>query len=172
MSYLRWVNEVGAKHYWIDLQLIRYVKPLLVLLISFGIADLAIKIFTHQNDFAFAARIAMSVMLLFTSFGHFAFSRGMAMMLPASIPFRLTLVYTTGIIEIVAAIGLQIASLRNPTGILLSIFFILVLPANIYAAAKQIDYQTAKRDGKGFTYLWFRIPLQILFIIWTWISVR
>jgi uncharacterized membrane protein len=148
------------------------VKPLLVLLISFGFAILSIKIFSRHNDFTFAARIAMSVMLLFTSIGHFAFSRGMAMMLPESIPFRLALVYITGIIEIVAAIGLQIPNFKNLTGILLIIFFILVLPANIYAAVKHIDYQTGKDDGNRINYLWFRIPLQILFIIWTWMCIR
>ena len=148
------------------------MKPLFVLLVSFGIAMVATKIFTHHIDFASAARIAMSVMLLFTASGHFAFPRGMMIMLPAFIPFRLGLVYITGIIEVMAAIGLQIESLRNPTAILLIIFFILVLPANIYAAAKNINYQTGKEDGKGFNYLWFRIPLQILFIIWTWMSTQ
>ena len=32
------------------------MKPLFVLLISFGFAILVIKIFTHHNDFALAAR--------------------------------------------------------------------------------------------------------------------
>jgi uncharacterized membrane protein len=148
------------------------MKPLLVLLISFGISILTMKIFMHHNDFAMAARIAMSVMLLFTASGHFAFPGEMMMMIPAFIPFRLMLVYITGIIEIIAAVGLQIERFRNLTAVLLIIFFILVLPANIYAAAKNIDYQKGGNDGKGLHYLWFRIPLQILFIIWTWMSTR
>ena len=148
------------------------MKPLIVLLISFGFAILSIKIFTRHNDFALAARIAMSLMLLFTASGHFAFPRGMTMMMPAFIPFRLALVYITGMIEILADIGLQIESLKNLTAVLLIIFFILVLPANIYAAVKHIDYQKVGNNGKGLYYLWFRIPLQILFIIWTWMSTR
>jgi uncharacterized membrane protein len=147
------------------------MKPLLVLLISFGFTILSMKIFNHHNDLALAASIAMSLMLLFTASGHFAFPRGM-MMIPAFIPFRLVLVYITGIIEIIAAIGLQIESLRNLTAVLLIIFLILVLPANIYAAAKHIDYQKVGDNGKGLYYLWFRIPLQILFIIWTWMSTQ
>ena len=148
------------------------MKPLLVLLISFGLAILAMKIFAHHINYAMAARIAMSFMLLFTAIGHFAFPRGMMMMLPPFIPFRLALVYITGIIEIMAAIGLQITSLRNTTAVVLIIFFILVLPANIYAAAKHIDYQKGGNDGMGLPYLWFRIPLQIFFIIWTWMSMQ
>ena len=147
------------------------MKPLFVLLISFGLAIFAMKLFTRHIDFALAARIAMSFMLLFTAIGHFAFPIGMMMMLPPFIPFRMALVYITGIIEIIAAVGLQITSLRNMTAVLLIIFFILVLPANIYAAAKHIDYQKGGNDGMGLQYLWFRIPLQILFIIWTWMSM-
>ena len=79
------------------------MKPLLVLLISFGLAIFAIKIFTLRVDFVLAARIAMSFMLLFTASGHFAFPRGMMMMIPSFIPFRLALVYITGIIEIIEA---------------------------------------------------------------------
>ncbi len=148
------------------------MKPLFVLLISFGFAILILKMFTHHIDFSLAARIAMSLMLLFTAIGHFAFPRGMMMMLPAFIPFRLAVVYITGIFEIIAAIGLQIERLRGLTSALLIIFFIVVLPANIYAAAKHIDYQKGGNDGQGLYYLWFRIPLQILFIVWTWMSTR
>jgi uncharacterized membrane protein len=148
------------------------MKPLLVLLISFGLAIFAIKIFLQHYDYSYAARVAMSVMLLFTAMAHFAFSKGMTMMLPGFIPFKLIVVYLTGIIEITAAIGLQIAHMRLLTSWLLIVFFILVLPANIYAAAKHIDYQGGKDDSKGLYYLWFRVPLQILFIIWTWISIQ
>jgi uncharacterized membrane protein len=146
------------------------MKPLFVLLISTIVAVFAIKIFFNHYDYAYAARIGMSVMLLFTAIGHFAFPRGMMMMIPAFIPARLILVYITGSIEIIAAIGLQIESVKTPTGILLIIFFILILPANIYAAAKQIDYQTGRDNGYGLNYLWFRVPLQIFFIIWAWMS--
>jgi uncharacterized membrane protein len=148
------------------------MKPLLVLLISFGFSMAAINLFTSHHDVALAARIAISVMLLFTASGHFAFPRGMMIMIPAVVPFRLALVYFTGIFEIIAAIGLQIASIRNLTAVLLIIFFTLVLPANIYAAVKHIDYQRGGNDGQGLRYLWFRIPLQIIFIIWTWMSIR
>jgi uncharacterized membrane protein len=112
----------------------------------------------------------MSAMLLFTAVGHFAFTKGMAMMLPPFIPYKTEIVYLTGIIEIAAAVGLLIPNLREITAWLLIAFFVLILPANIYAAVKQIDYQKATFEGNGLTYLWFRVPLQILFIIWTYLS--
>ncbi|MGH2645000.1 MAG: hypothetical protein ACRDE2_13690, partial [Chitinophagaceae bacterium] len=56
------------------------------------------------------------------------------------------------------------------TGWLLILFFILILPANISAATRHIDYQKPIAEGNGLAYLWFRIPLQILFIVWTYLS--
>jgi uncharacterized membrane protein len=54
------------------------------------------------------------------------------------------------------------------TGWLLILFFILILPANIYAAVRHIDYQKATTEGNGLHYLWFRVPLQLLFIAWAY----
>lgn len=146
------------------------MKPLLVLLVVFVIALFAVKILHGEYEFSLPARIALSVMLVFTSIAHFAFTKGMSMMLPGSIPCKTEIVYLTGIIEIIAAIGLLIPAFRVPTAWFLILFFVLLLPANIYAAIKHIDYQKAAFEGTGLNYLWFRIPLQVLFIGWTYMS--
>jgi len=146
------------------------MKPLIVLLSVFAISLLATKIFQGNYKFALSGRIAISVMLVFTAMAHFVFTKGMAMMLPDFVPYKTAAVYLTGIIEIIAAIGLFIPKFRVITAWLLIAFFILILPANIYAAIKNIDYQKGTFDGAGLTYLWFRIPLQILFIFWTYLS--
>jgi uncharacterized membrane protein len=146
------------------------MKPLIVLIVVFAIAVLAIKRTKQQYDLALAGRIAMAAMLLFTSIGHFAFAKGMAMMIPDFIPYKVPLVYVTGIIEIAAAIGLLIPAVRVLTGWLLILFFILLLPANIQAAIKQLDFQKGTFDGSGLNYLWLRVPLQLLFIAWVYMS--
>jgi uncharacterized membrane protein len=146
------------------------MKPLIVLLTAFTIALFAIKIISHKYDFAFSARIAMSAMLMFTAIGHFIYTKGMAVMMPDFIPFKTEMVYLTGVIEILAAIGLHIPDLRVITAWLLILFFFLILPANIRAAIEHIDYEKGTFDGKGVNYLWFRVPLQILFIVWTYMS--
>ncbi|HZY40171.1 MAG TPA: hypothetical protein VFE53_26140 [Mucilaginibacter sp.] len=146
------------------------MKPLIVLIIAFGVALVTIKIGWRHYDFALAARIAMTVMLLFTSMGHFKFPKGMAMMVPGFVPFKQTLVYLTGLFEIIAAITLQFSNLRVTTGWLLVVFFLLMLPANINAAIKRIDYEKGTYEGKGIKYLWFRVPLQILFIAWVYLG--
>lgn len=147
------------------------MKPLVVLIVVFA-ATLAVdKLINGNLQYAFAGKIAMSAMLLLTSFGHFKFTDGMSNMLPSSIPFRKEIVLVTGIIEIAAAIGLLVPSLQFLTGWLLILFFVLILPANISAALRGIDYQKGTTDGPGLTYLWFRIPLQIVFILWVYYFV-
>lgn len=147
------------------------MKPFFVLLVVFGLSLLAIKIFRGEFDFALSGRIAMAVMLLFTAMGHFMFPKGMSMMIPAFVPFKIKLVYLTGIIEILFALALLWGNYRFLVGCLLIAFLILVLPANIYAAIKNVDYQQADFNGKGLNYLWIRIPLQIIYILWTWFFV-
>lgn len=109
-------------------------------------------------------------MLVFTAIGHFAFTKGMSMMIPKIIPYKETFVHLTGIFEIILAIGLLVPRVKYISGWALIIFLILMLPANIVAALNKVDYQNATLDGNGLTYLWFRIPLQLLFIIWTYMS--
>jgi uncharacterized membrane protein len=117
-----------------------------------------------------SARIGMCAMLIFTAIGHFAFTKGMAMMIPPIIPSKNEIIYLTGLLEILLGIGLLIPKLSVYSGWVLIALFIVLLPANIYSAIKHIDYQKGTFDGNGLNYLWFRIPLQILFIIWTYIS--
>ena len=146
------------------------MKPLIVLLSAFVIAIVTIKIICNNYDFALSGRIAMSAMLVFTAIAHVAFTKGMARMLPGFIPYKTIIVYLTGIIEIAAAIGLLIPGIKVLTAWLLISFFILILPANVYAAIKRFDYQKETTGGNGPAYLWFRIPLQVFFIIWVYLS--
>ncbi len=144
------------------------MKPLIVLLSVFVLSLVATKIFRGNFEYAFPGRMAMAVMLVFTGTAHFIYTNGMTMMLPGVVPYKTLVIYLTGIIEIIAAIGLFIPAYRVMVGWLLIAFFILLLPANIYASLKQVNYQKATLDGPGLTYLWFRVPLQFLFIAWTY----
>lgn len=146
------------------------MKPLIVLISAFAISLFATKVFHGAFEWGLAARVAMSVMLVFTAVAHFAFTKGMAMMLPDFIPFKNGTVFVTGLIELAAAIGLLIPGLRLLTAWLLILFFILILPSNIYAAIKHVDYQKGTFEGKGLTYLWLRIPLQVFYIFWVFFS--
>ncbi len=141
---------------------------LLVLLTAFGIALLALKAITKVWNPWLSGCIAMCVMLCFTAMGHFVYLEGMQMMLPEAVPFKRELIILTGLLEIAGGIGLLFQRYRRWAAILLIIFFVLVLPANIYAALHHIDYQNATTGGKGPGYLWLRVPLQLVLIGWVW----
>ena len=142
----------------------------ITLLTVTAVSLFTIKLTRKAYRFALSARIGMSAMLVLTAIGHFMFTKGMAMMMPAFIPFKTELVYFTGFVEIAAAIGLQLPKLRVLTGWLLILFFILILPVNIYAAIHHVDMATATYNGNGLDNLWYRVPLQLVIIAWIYFS--
>ena len=112
----------------------------------------------------------MASMFVFTAIGHFLFPEGMAAMIPGFIPFKQFTVIFTGVLEIIFAIGLLAHRDQKTIGSIIVVFFILILPANIYAAMEGVNYQTGTLDGPGLSYLWFRVPLQLFFIVWIYFS--
>jgi uncharacterized membrane protein len=83
---------------------------------------------------------------------------------------RMPIIYITGVVELAAAAGILVPRLCRLTGIYLIAFLILVLPANIYAAINRVEMGG---HSMGPPYLFIRIPLQLILIIWTyWFAVR
>lgn len=144
------------------------MKPLFVLLAAFGLILGVTYLLKGQAAYSTAGNGAMAAMLLFTGAAHFAFTQGMTQMLPAWLPFRRGWVYGTGVLEMAAAAGLLWPAARPFTAWALLAFFVAVLPANIHAARLQLDYQRGDTTGPGLRYLWVRVPLQLLFMAWTW----
>ncbi|MEU1216468.1 hypothetical protein ACFYSH_06020 [Streptomyces sp. NPDC005791] len=109
----------------------------------------------------------LAVMLVATATAHFLPSGvtvmpshdDLAAMVPPFVPFPRTMVYVTGVLELLGAAGLVRTTTRSPAGIGLAALFVLMLPANIYAAIEDIPL-----NGDPATPLWFRVPEQLLFI--------
>ncbi len=108
-------------------------------------------------------RAAMSVLLLLTGSSHFFMTDELAAMLPSAVPIRTEIIYATGVLELLAAVGLLVPTTSRLTSWCLIAFFVAVLPANIYAALNRVGV-----GGHGPAYLWFRVPLQLFFIGWIW----
>ncbi|MDT3404350.1 DoxX family protein [Mucilaginibacter terrae] len=144
------------------------MKPFFILLATFAASILLNKIFSDNYRIIFSGTLALCVMLLFTSIAHFIYAKGMAMMLPPFVPFKHAVVYLTGVLEVGFAIAFMFPPYRIYTAWLLIAFLILVLPANIYASVKQVNYSNATYTGNGLSYLWFRMPMQLLLIWWAW----
>jgi uncharacterized membrane protein len=115
------------------------------------------------------ARVGLSLFFIFTSIGHFAKTEEMSEMIPPSIPFRVELVYLTGVFELLGAIGVWIPGLVRLTGLLLILMLVGLLPANIYAAINRVDFGG---HGTGPAYLLMRVPFQLFVIWWTYFSTE
>jgi len=115
------------------------------------------------------ARVGLSLFFVFTGLGHFIRTREMAAMLPLSVPYRIELVYLTGILELLGAVGVWIPSLTRLTGLLLILMLIAILPANIYSAINHVDFGGHEA---GPIYLLVRIPFQLFVIWWTYFATQ
>ena len=115
------------------------------------------------------ARVGLSLFFIFTGLGHFTRTQEMAAMLPLSVPYRIELVYLTGILELLGAIGVWIPRLTRLTGFLLILMLIALLPANIYSAINRVDFGGHKA---GPVYLLVRIPFQLLVIWWAYFATE
>ena len=143
------------------------MKPLIVLLAVFGVSCLASFIAGRPADYYFCGRLAMGVMLIFAATAHFKFNRGIVLMVPKFIPYKKAVVYITGYIEILAAIGLLVKTVREPVAWFVIVFFVLLLPANIYAAQNKVNLEKPDICGNGLNYLWFRFRCNI-FYVWVY----
>ncbi len=142
------------------------MKPIIVLITVFGLTAVITRFTSGQWNLVFSGNLAMCAMLCFTALGHFLFTKGMALMIPPVIPYKTTLVYLTGIAEVALGFALLSPALRPYAGYAIIAFFILIFPANIYAAIKHLDLEKATYTGPGPAYLWFRVPEQLFFIAW------
>jgi len=145
------------------------MKLLSILFSVFIIALLGTKIIQGEWNWIFSGNLGMAVFIIFTGFSHFKFQKGMALMIPDFIPYKMFWVYFTGVLEIAAGIGLMLPQLREITAILLIVFYIAVFIANINSSKKRVNIFKADYTGPGMTYLYKeRISMQIILIAWAW----
>ncbi|HEY9045223.1 MAG TPA: DoxX family protein [Ohtaekwangia sp.] len=142
------------------------MAPLVVLIVSYILFWLTNRYLLNRKlSNSFMGRVALALMLLMTGSAHFFKTDVMVQSMPDGIPYKPELVYFTGILELLAAVGLVIDSTARFTGIALIVFFVCVLPANIAGSLKRVALGGMEN---GPVYLYFRIPLQVFFIGWVY----
>jgi uncharacterized membrane protein len=88
-------------------------------------------------------------------------------MVPRVFPRPRFMVYLTGVLEILGAVGLLVPVSRSFAGLGLVVLLVAMFPANVKAARKGIALR-----GKLPTPLWIRGPMQLLFIGMTlWVAL-
>ena len=111
------------------------------------------------------AKVGLSIFFAFTALGHFIRTDEMSAMLPPWVPYRAPLIYFTGVLELLGAIGVWLPGLRRLTGLCLILMLIGFLLANIYSAIHRVDFGG---HGEGLAYLLVRVPFQLFLIWWTY----
>ena len=109
-----------------------------------------------------ASRYALVWLFLSTAVMHFVRPTPFVRIVPPYFPHALTLVYITGIAEIIGAIGLLVPRSRRLAGGGLIVVLIAVFPANINMALHPEQF----RDIASGAFFWVRLPLQLLYIAW------
>lgn len=115
------------------------------------------------------ARAGVTMFFVVTAMAHFATTEAMAEMVPPSIPYRIELIYVTGVLELLGAIGVWIPRLMRLTGLLLIVMLIALLPANVYSAINRVDYGG---HAAGPAYLLARVPFQLFVMWWTYFATE
>ncbi|WLR60425.1 DoxX family protein [Guptibacillus hwajinpoensis] len=110
------------------------------------------------------ALVLFAFFFIFAGSAHFLQGEGFAAMVPDWVPFKLSLIYLTGIIEIVLAILLLVPSTRKQARLWTVIYLIAVFPANIYAAIAGVP--APGQDEANQVLLWVRLLFQPLLIWW------
>ncbi len=113
-----------------------------------------------------SACYALAVMFFFTGTAHFAkMKHDLVKMIPPFFPQPLLLVYVTGVLEFLGAVGLLLSRFRSLAGICLIVLLVGMFAANVNAALKGVTLR-----GRPVTALWLRAPMQLLFIGLLWWS--
>lgn len=142
------------------------MAPLIFLLATFVLLYLLDRfVLGRRLGLSFIGRASMAVMLIVTGISHFTNTDAMIAMMPDFLPAKREIVYFTGICELAAVVGLLWDKTARLASILLIVFFLLVLPANIAGSLKSVNFGGMEY---GPWYLLFRVPLQIFFIFWVW----
>ena len=98
---------------------------------------------------------------------HFTSSELFVHIMPPMIPFKLEIVYLTGVIEIVAALCLLFHPWRRSTGNFLILFTLAVTPVNIYMWMNPERFPEVEP-----VFLSIRLVLQVVLIALIWWSTR
>ncbi|QHA92474.1 DoxX family protein [Bacillus sp. N1-1] len=116
------------------------------------------------------ALVLFALFFIFAGIAHFVQGEGFAAMIPEWVPFRLGLIYVTGVLEIVLAVLLLIPYTRKQARFWTAVYLIVIFPANIYAAIAGIPAPGQEEANE--LLLWIRLLFQPLLIWWVLWSAK
>jgi uncharacterized membrane protein len=123
------------------------------------------------RDYAFIARWAASLMFLFIGVTHLVKPRALIYMIENFLPYAKELIYFSGVLEILFAVGLLFPATQRLSAWGLILLLIAVFPANINVAIQQLP-PPGGLPAKPW-YVWSRLAFQPVYIAWIgWAALR
>jgi uncharacterized membrane protein len=114
-------------------------------------------------------RVAAGVAFIIASLPHFFSPERYLPMMPPFVPAPLTMIYVSGVAELLGGIGLLIPFTARLAAWGLVVMLIAIFPANIYVA---LSGENAAGLPSSPWYTWSRLPFQIVFIWWVIEAMR
>jgi uncharacterized membrane protein len=104
---------------------------------------------------------------LFTGVMHFVRTDAFIAIYPDYLPAAREMVYLSGVIEIIGAIGLLMEKTRDAAAVLLALLVVAVFPANVHMAMNAARFRQFPE-----WLLWLRLLIQPLIIVWLMMAIR
>lgn len=114
-------------------------------------------------------RVILAVALVIVGITHFIRPEQYARIVPPVFPAPVSLVYISGVFEILGGIGLLIPVVSVAAAWGLISLFIAVFPANIYQALHSVPIDGIPHHPALYS---ARLPFQAVFISWAWWYTR
>lgn len=114
-------------------------------------------------------RWLLAIVMVGAGANHFFAAQTYIAMVPEALPAPATLVYVSGVAEILGGLGLILPATRRLAAWGLVALYVAVFPANLNMAINHLPLgDHAVPDWA----LWARLPLQLVLIAWAWWFTR
>ena len=113
------------------------------------------------------ARVGLGIFISVAGVGHFLVPDFYVRMITPSLPAPSLLVYISGVAELILALVLLSGCALRFTRWGMIALFVMIFPANIYMAQHPEVFPEFSHMS-----LLIRLPVQILFLVWTWFATR
>lgn len=112
----------------------------------------------------------MSALMIGAGTMHFVTPQFFVDIVPAALPSPLSIVYVSGVFEILGGLGVLVRRTRRFSALGLIALFVAVFPANVNMAVNHIT-PTGAAEMPAWA-AWARLPLQGLLVWWAWSIAR
>lgn len=112
-------------------------------------------------------RRSLAIFFIGGGINHFVSERFYTAIVPRSLPYKREIVQISGVAEVAGGVGVLIPGTRKLAGKCLIALLLAVYPANIQMAFNPDRYKQLPPWA-----LWARLPLQFVFIAWSWAATQ